>query len=99
MTGDQETGLGYGWTSVTGDQLTDLMKVEANKRTNRVIARLLKEGARWIADPQVTGVYGLKPASPLPGDKGHPERVVVIVYLNGVHPDFEVSESFEEVPE
>ena len=82
----------------TSDQLTDLMKVEADKRTNRVITRLLKEGARWIPDPQVEGVYGLKPASPLPGDEGHPERVVLIVYLNGAYPDFEVSESFDRLP-
>ena len=82
---------------MTGQELTDLMKVEADGPTNRAIAALLKDGATWIPDPQVDGVYGLKPSSPLPGDEGHPDRVVVIVYLNGEHPDFEVSESFDGV--
>lgn len=82
---------------MTEQELTELMGREADSRTNRAIARLLAEGAKWVPDPQVEGVYGLKPASPLPGDEGHPERVVLIVYLNGAHPDFEVSESFDRL--
>lgn len=81
-------------------QLTDLIGELADRPTNRFIARLVQEGAEWIADPQVDGVYGLRPALPLPGDEGYPNRVVVIVYLTSPSQgrpfdDFEVSESFE----
>lgn len=90
---------------MTGQELTDLMKQEADKPTNRLIERLLAEGAEWIEDPQVAGVYGLRPAHPLPGDEvtSGPARVVVIVYtadptafVPRPYHDFEVSGSFED---
>ena len=46
---------------MTPKQLTDLLLELVEHRIGQVSVKLLAQrGARWIADPEVNGVYGLK---------------------------------------
>ncbi len=64
---------------------TAVLDEQASDEVNAIVADLVAQGATWIADPAVDGVWGLR----LPGASAL--RVVAVVYTADL--DFELDES------